>query len=54
MKQQRERRVAVWVLMLLFLAGCGQKGDLYLPDEKPRSMVEPSFSVASHGSLRLP
>jgi len=31
------RRTAWVSLLLMVLAGCGQKGPLYLPDEKPSS-----------------
>jgi len=36
-------RRGVWVLVLALacgLAGCGQKGDLYLPDEAPEKAAE--------------
>ena len=31
------RRAASLLMLLALLAGCGTKGPLYLPDEKPRT-----------------
>ena len=28
-----------WLLVAALLAGCGQKGPLYLPDQKPQSSL---------------
>ena len=42
---QRYRRAVSAVFMLIVLtaalAGCGQKGDLYLPNDRPKSMLQP-------------
>lgn len=42
---QRYRRAvgAVFILISLtaVLGGCGQKGDLYLPNDRPKSMLLP-------------
>jgi predicted small lipoprotein YifL len=33
--------------VLLLLAGCGQKGPLYLPDKKPAAVAAPAQPVAA-------
>ena len=39
------RRAALLGGMVLLLAGCGQKGPLYLPDQKPAVVTTPAPPV---------
>jgi predicted small lipoprotein YifL len=42
------RRVfAAGCLLLMLLAGCGQKGPLYLPDKKPAAVTPPAAAPAA-------
>lgn len=36
MRKLRPGRLLTWLLLTALLAGCGQKGPLYLPDKKPQ------------------
>jgi predicted small lipoprotein YifL len=40
------RRAALVAGVVLVLAGCGQKGPLYLPDQKPAVVTTPAAPVA--------
>ena len=40
------RRAALVAGVVLVLAGCGQKGPLYLPDQKPAVVTTPAPPVA--------
>ena len=41
------RAFAAALLAALVLAGCGQKGPLYLPDKKPAAVTPPPASPAA-------
>jgi predicted small lipoprotein YifL len=46
MRVFRSRPVLVGLLAAVLLAGCGQKGPLYLPDQKPQSSPAPPNPAA--------
>ena len=35
-------RLLLWLLLTALLSGCGQKGDLYLPDKKAEADTAPT------------
>jgi predicted small lipoprotein YifL len=41
------RRAALLAGVVLVLAGCGQKGPLYLPDQKPAAVTAPAPPAAA-------
>jgi predicted small lipoprotein YifL len=41
------RRAGPLLGVLLLLAGCGQKGPLYLPDKKPAAVTAPAAAPAA-------
>jgi predicted small lipoprotein YifL len=41
------RQAAPLLGVLLLLAGCGQKGPLYLPDKKPAAVAAPAQPAAA-------
>ena len=43
-------KLASLVSVLVMLAGCGQKGPLYMPPERETTDVEPEPSSASEGA----
>ena len=49
-----ELRIVIAVALLGLLAGCGQKGPLYLPDQARNIVTRPSGSSAPPGQSQAP
>jgi predicted small lipoprotein YifL len=48
------RLLASACVLALLLAGCGQKGPLYLPDKKPAAVTPPAAAPAAPGATPAP
>jgi len=48
------RALAFGLFLALLLAGCGQRGPLYLPDRKPSAVTPPAAAPAAPATAPAP